>query len=186
MLAEATYELFVRETHLHSLCTFPIVLVAESNLAVIQADEPMIANSNLMCVAAQILHYRFRVLERPLCVYYPRCFKQAGKEGSILLREFPSQTSHEPGPEDLAHGLDRKEELTFIPSRLPFALHGHPSTGHNAMQVRMKGQVLAPGMEHSDHGRLGPQVLWIFGKALHHRPGSTEEQAINLSRRIQA
>jgi hypothetical protein len=132
MLTEASDKLFVRETHLHLLRSFPIIFVAESNLAVIQVDEPMITNGYLVGVAAQILHHRFRMLERPFGIYHPWFIKQAVKEGPFLLREFSSQASHEPGPKDLAHGLYWKEELAFIPGRLPFTSFGYSSTRNDA------------------------------------------------------
>jgi hypothetical protein len=186
MLTEASDELFVSKRHLPLLCAFSVVLIAESNLAVIQVDKPMITDSNLVSITPKILHHRFRLLKRSLSIHHPWFFKQASKKSFILLWEYPSQTSYEPSPEDLAHGLYREEKLTFIPGRLPFTLFGHPSTRHNTMKVRVKREILAPGMQHSNHSRLSSQVSGILGKALHHRPGSTEEQAINLSRRIQA
>tara|TARA_R110000744_G_scaffold134093_2_gene242936 strand:+ start:20380 stop:20781 length:402 start_codon:yes stop_codon:yes gene_type:complete len=47
------------------------------------------------------------------------------------------------------------------------------------VQVRVKGQILAPGMQDGDHSRVGPQKIGVGRKPLDHLPGRREQKVID-------
>ncbi|MEX2593313.1 MAG: hypothetical protein WD426_11095 [Anditalea sp.] len=53
---------------------------------------------------------------------------------------------YEAGPEDSGHFLYREQETAFGAGRLPLAGRCQSSCRHNAVQVGMQAEVLAPGM----------------------------------------
>ena len=53
------------------------------------------------------------------------------------------------------------------------------------MQMRMKLQILAPGMQDRDEADLRPQMLWIAGDILQGLLGGGKQNAINHRRVLQ-
>ena len=96
-----------------------------------------------------------RRLARPRPASSPKKPRIAGFEGS------PQLVEEQPAEEPREHA-DRQEEAgpAGDPSR---AIERQSAARHDAMDVRMMVQVLAPGVEHGEEADLGAEMLGIGG-----------------------
>ncbi len=71
MEKKAAQELFRCHGHQFLLAAMRIILPAESDLAISERDNPVVGDSNAMCVAGQIMKNVLRAAERRLGVHDP-------------------------------------------------------------------------------------------------------------------
>src|SRR5690606_37662443 len=83
------------------------------------------------------------------------------------------------GLKNRTHGLYRKKELAFIAGFLPISLFAQPTTGYDAVQVWVQGELLTPRMQNADHSGLRAQVLWVMPKRVECAPGCRKEAVVN-------
>jgi len=104
-------------------------------------------------------------------------------ESQLAGRESPFQHADELSPEDAAEHFSRREErlATFA----LFAVNpagtvcGQTATSYNRMHVRMKHQVLAPGVQHHQTANVRSQVLRIGGDFQERPGGRTKQDAVD-------
>ena len=89
-----------------------------------------------------------------------------------------AQTGQELAAEHPAEHADRQEEIR--PRADPAgSIRRQPSTGHDAVDVRVELQGLSPGVQHSDQAGVGAKVVGIGGHLEHGCSGGAEQQAID-------
>jgi hypothetical protein len=164
-----------------------VVLVAKGDGVVIDGHEPMVGDRDAVGVAGQILEHRVGALERGLGIDDPfgaTCLLEKAAErrrwaisdeGAVqfkaTLREGVPKARHELAPKQPAQHANRQEEPG--PARVPTPVLGQTSSRHDAVDVRMMDECLAPGMEDSEEAETGAEMLRVVGdllKRLGHRP----------------
>ena len=105
------------------------------------------------------------------------------KESLPSVEGGPEQ-GEELAPEDAAEDADRQEEARAAgdPAR---AVGRQPAAGHDAVDVRVVLEVLAPGVEDGQEADLGPEVLGVGGDLLQGLGGGAEQQAVDHARVLQ-
>ena len=160
----------------------------------------MVADRHPVGVPGQVLQHLFRAAERRLGVDDPfglgagsepalelARVGQRGElpmEGELALIEGGFDQGEELPPEDAAEDADRQEEAGFArdPAR---AVGRQPAARHDAVDVRVMLQVLAPGVEDGQEADLGPEVLRVGGDLLQGLGGGFEQEAVDLPRVLQ-
>jgi hypothetical protein len=87
------------------------------------------------------------------------------------LREGVPKARHELAPEQPAQHANRQEEPGR--ARVPAPVPSQTSSRHDAVDVRMMDERLAPGMEDSEEPETSAEMLRVVGdllKRLGHRP----------------
>src|SRR5690606_7936156 len=119
-----------------------------------------------MRVSAQIFYYIFWPCKRPFGEHYPLLFKDFGIDLLRYLKFAFSDQVYIFCPKNRAHDLYVEQVFALVLRALPLARFAQPATRHNAMQVRMQTQILAPGMQNGDHAHFSAQVFWVVPKLL--------------------
>ena len=155
-----------------------IVFPPEGNVAVVEADEPVVRDGHTVGVAAQIVEYVSGIAEGRLRVDDPlglcgRCEKGverlnvgerfklavemecAGVKGMAQLCE--KQTPEQ--PREHPHG----QEETGATGDPVFPVRGDATARDHTVDVRMVLQALPPGMQDRDEADFGAQVFRIGG-----------------------
>jgi hypothetical protein len=94
----------------------------------------------------------------------------------------PCQGEKEEFAEQAAEDFIRKEERIFPTGDPAAAIGGEAATGHDAMQVRMKMQVLTPGVQHGNEADGGAQMAGIAGNGEQSFRSGLKQDGIDLSR----
>ena len=179
---EPSNELGGIQGHDLSFIFITIVLVAKAHLAIGEADDSMIGDGDLVGVSAQIFDHLLWPAEGPFGINHPWRFEQRIIERAILLGELPSQGGHEPGAEHRTEGFDGEEKFSIAARLLPVSGLGQPACRHDAVQVRMQGEVLSPGVEDGNHAGVSAEMLLIVGERFHDIPNRVEEQTVEPGR----
>lgn len=164
-----------------------IIFVGKGDVGLIGGQNPRWAQGHPLRVAAQVAQEFLRSGGGGLEVDLPRFV--AG-----LLQTPPEVQSgrhHQPalavesleGPEKgrlkhLAQGHHGEEKVSRVPGRDPTSVGVHSAAGDQVVDVGMKDQLLAPGVEDPDEPDLRSQPLRITGKALERLGRVVEEQAV--------
>lgn len=163
--------------------TLPIVFVGKRNCLWSQVDDPVVGDGDLVGVPAKVFNHLFGTPKGSFGIddlfLGKEGFEELGCKWYLFLLGLFSQGFGKLSPKNLAHGFYRKKEFAFATGHFPSSRLGQPTAGHNAVQVGMEREVLAPCMENGDHGRLRAEMLMVAGKSLHSLPGDPEEQAID-------
>ena len=94
-------------------------------------------------VAPEVFYHLHGMGKRTLGVDHPCLCVQRVEQWLSRLAALPDLLKVS-GPEHTAHGLYREQEFALIARRLPISLFAQPAAGHNAVQVWMQGELLAP------------------------------------------
>ena len=173
---EAADELVGVEGHDLRLAVVAIVLPAEGDVIVGHGDQPRIGDGDAVGVATEIGQHLLRPAERRLCIDDPfdapqvaEATSEAGRFGEVgeiaeqaelASVEGGAQLVEEQPAEQPREDADRQEEAG--PAGDPAGAVGRQATaGHDAMDMRMMLQGLAPGVEHGDQADLGAEVLRV-------------------------
>ena len=81
-------------------------------------------------------------------------------------------------PEELLEHRHREKEVRPAADP-PIAIDGESTAGHDAVQVGVEGQLLAPGVEHGQDADASPQVLGIGGDLQQGFGAGLKEQLID-------
>jgi len=123
---EPAQEFVGGEGHLALLVAVGVVPPEESNLAVLEGDQPMVGDGHAMGITGQIVQDIFRTAEGRLGIDHPiltvqgtdQGAKQLGASKCLLvsikpqfpLLESPAQAGHKFAPKDAAEDFHRQEE----------------------------------------------------------------------------
>ena len=178
-----------------SRCTLPsgVVLPGEDHLIAFQAHKALVGDGDAMRVAGEVSENLLRSTKGRLAVDHPRLgveHRQESGEGAARpdrKREGlgdrarwpgrPLSTLREPCLRNRrASTRTGKEES--LPARHPPAVYRQSSSRHDAVQMGMQSQLLAPGMQHRQNPDPGSQVLGIGGDLQQGRRGAAKQQVI--------
>src|SRR5487761_2438222 len=190
MLGKTTDKFIRSKCHLFLHIIITIVFISEGyrtglSINVLYA---VIADSHLVRISSQIFNHCLWAAKRSFCIYHPFFAIQYIKQlfivcihrqyyfsfGNHLLQYLQKLSSI-----NKAHRLYREQKTpVIIYSILPTINTSNTTSAHNAMDVRMKAQLLAPCMQYTDDTRHSTQVFFIFCKAEQRRRGCIKEQLI--------
>ena len=154
------------------------VAPTKGDLVVGKRDESMVGDGHAMGVPAQILEYILRATEGRFGVDHPVLSEQWPQPGSEDLRlgeqcqipreaelavpEGALETGNELAPKNATEHTNRKKEpiVGFNPKRV---IERQPTGGNDTMDMRVKLELLVPGMQHAEEADLSTQMSGIAG-----------------------
>jgi hypothetical protein len=167
---------------------------AEDDFAVHKADQPMIGDSDTMRVGAQIIKDLTRAAEGRFGIDDPFGFAGALKKVLELFtiveflkrsvkRQFSGGEGFSEAVEEKAAektGEDAYGQEEAFPGRDPSLTVGRKAAAWNhAMEVRVKEQILSPGVKHGEKADVGAQVFGIRSNAPEGFRGGAKKDAVN-------
>jgi len=187
MQQEAAHEFLAIEDERLVSVAVAVVLVAQSHLVVVHGEDTGVADGDPACVARQVAHHRVGVFETVLAVDHPL----GGHQGAELIInvtgpgdpvEFAAigglaQGTHQVPTKVARQGPDREQVGAARLS--PDAIVAQRTAGHQAVQVHMLAQGLAPGVEHRAHAHLAAEALGMATKGSQRLPGALEQQPVD-------
>jgi hypothetical protein len=164
-------------------CSVTIVFPGKRDAAVFDLEQAMVGNSDPVGVAAEILDDLSGAAPGPFGVDDPapvggevqpaaeggrvREPGQIAEEGELSLLEGLQPGIAEESTEASAENLNRQEEVFALFGALardPARAVGRPASAwDDTMQMGVRGELLAPGVEDGEEAELGPQVFGIGG-----------------------
>jgi len=120
----------------------------------------MVAYSYFMSVSAQVFNYLIRSGKWLLGVNNPGSFVQCINK-LLLLWQLLLKVAYKLSPEDPGEVLypEQKHFAIFRDAYLfPLTPEVDPSPGNNTMDMRVKTQILSPGMQYGHHARFCMQL----------------------------
>src|SRR5437868_3977207 len=198
---EAADELEGVESHHLRFAVMAIILPAEADAAICQADEPRIGAGEAMRIATETSQHLLWSTEGRLGIDDPldaTDFGKATSEGGLLgesgeitekaeiagveggLEVFEEEPTEE--PRQHAH---RQEEAwpasdpACAPGLRRGRLERQAATGHDTMQVRVMMQVLSPGMKDRNDADLGAEMFGVGGDRAQCRGHCLEQDGVN-------
>ena len=191
---KAPDELIGRKRHEFGLAVMAIILPAEDDFGIGQADQAGVGDGDAVCVSAEIGKHLSRSTKGRLGIDHPldpaqlaqpagegggfgECCKPA-EEAEFSGRECGTQPVEEQAAEEPREDAHRQEEAgaTGDPAR---PVEGWSAAWHDAMNMRMMAQVLPPGVEHCDEAGLGAEMLRIGGDRAHRLGRGAEQDCVN-------
>src|ERR1700680_762557 len=176
MLQEAAQKLLVSQRHYPAPVVMGVVLPTECHVCVVQVDDPVVGDRHSMGVASQILQHMFQPAKRRLGVDHPILATQRAQEtserlvvrqrkarslkGQLVPAKGALQTGDELTPEYAAEHLDRQEEMGSRRNP-PGVIWGQPAAGHDTVDVRVRLEGLAPGMQDAEAPGCCAEVLGV-------------------------
>jgi hypothetical protein len=171
-----------------------VIAPAEGDFAVHKADQPMIGDCDTMRVAAQIIEDLIRASEGRFGIDNPFRFAAALKKVLKLFRsveflkrsvkrQFPSGESFSEVVEEKAAektGEDAYRQEEAFPRRNPSLTVGGKAAAWNyAMEVRVKEQILPPGVKHNEKSDVGAKMFGIGSNAPESFRGGAKKEVVN-------
>jgi hypothetical protein len=162
--------------HDFGFAVLPIVLPGKAHLAVGKRDQPTVGDGDAMRIAAEISQHLFGTAEWRLGIDDPvgpseliEALSERGgigevceiaKEAQLASREGGLQLLQKQAAEQPREDAHRQEEAG--PASDPACAVERGSTaGHDAVDMRMVLQGLAPGMEDGGHAELSAEMLGV-------------------------
>jgi len=156
----------IRSGQRHLLPAYPVfsvVLVAEPDLVLIDADQPVIADGHPVSISADVAHNLVGIFKRGLAVYHPFAGGQliqpelkATAVGQFVIRQGQFvliiglfEALDKLAAKDLRQCLDREQKFIFAGCAYPATVFGQGAAGHDEMNMGMRPQGLAPGVQHA-------------------------------------
>ena len=151
MQTKAPQELAPFELHNLLLTFLPVVLVAESDLLVIDSDDAVVADGDLVGIPAQVFDHSSRSAERGFCVNDPILLVSLLSplsDGMLSNRcmGWHLEASQSPCCQESleidilknnTHSPDRKKKPCLSGRLLPMLSLVEPTCGHDAMNMRV-------------------------------------------------
>jgi hypothetical protein len=164
------------------LATVGGVAPAQSHKTIAKTEEPIVGQRDTVSVAGKVVQDLLRTAEGFLCVDDPIVlpeFTEWETSSDRIVAECLAEAIKVFAAEDPGQGTDGEEEA---PGALdPALVRGlKAACRNNAMQVDMKGEILAPGVQHGDDGRLGPQVPRVASKLEQGIRGGAKELSVDV------
>ena len=193
---EAADELGGFERHHAAPVAVSVVLVTKAHRIVGETDEPVIGDGDAMGVAAEIVEHLRGAGEGTLGVDHPVGFVQGIEQtallawlaeccaGSSKFQRATVKQAREAGDElatkDLGERFDREEKPASRGD--PVAVGGECAGGHQAMQVQVLGERLAPGVQHEGSGDVAAEPARVGAELGELVRNTLEEQRIECAR----
>lgn len=153
-----------------------VVLVAESDLAVVEGDQPLIGDGDAMGVSGEVLEHLLGTAERGLGVNHPvfiskgleptfPClgmfeFAKVAVETKLLVLPGSLKSGEKLSPEEPAQESNgQKEPLSAVHPAL--FIKAQASAGNDAMEMRMVMEGLSPGVQNGETGDLRPEMFRV-------------------------
>lgn len=195
VLQEAADEFRGIERQGFLLAVVAVVFVRKRNIAVLNSQDSPVADSDAMGITPQIVDHLFRPAEGAFGIHHPLFFVQRGEQlferffmlqsrglsaelQLTLLIQVP-QVMQEFSAEQAGKHAYRQKTIVAASHPGGFVVR-QPTTGHNAVQVRVQRQVLSPGVQYGDHAGLSSEPLGLPGQLAKCFPGGAEQQVIQL------
>ena len=194
MQKEAPDELSGVERHRPGPAAMAIVTPAERHLAILHADQAGIGDGDAMGVAAQIGQHLFRPAEGWLGIDDPvaaPCRRQKAGEGlrvgqfgdiaeevQLSGLEGSAQRLQKQPPEQARQHPDRQEEARTAGNPAG-AVRRRAAARHDAMEMGMVAEGLAPAVQHRDEADPGAEMLGIGGDDAQRLGGCPEQDAVD-------
>jgi hypothetical protein len=152
--AKAPQELFTGKTGCFLLSVISVVFKTEYYFMFAYFNNTMVGNCHTVGVLSEISHNMFRFSERRLTVNNPAivpCFFNLfvvfGQD--ILTGKMLFHSGHEPSPELKAKPDNRIKVFACLADLFHAALNGIAKRRNYAVDMRMKAEVLPPGMQYA-------------------------------------
>jgi hypothetical protein len=194
MQQETAQELIERQGHQFLLIVVSRVAPTKSDLAVGQRDQSMIGDGHAMGVAAQILEHIFGAAEGRFGVDDPVLSEQWPQPGSedLGLREQRKmagkmklamlkgrfETSDELAAKHPSEYLDGEEEVRAR-SNPAGVMERESAGGNNTMDMRMKLELLVPGVKHAEEADLSSEMSGVASDFEKSFCAGTKQQTID-------
>ena len=164
----------------------------ETDLLRVRGNDAFFAYSDAMRIAAQIFDHLLRTAERWFGIDYEGFsggFAKRSTQGGFVTLDFALADGRIQMAQELPakHGGQSpyRYKVGEIPRYPPQSVRRDTATGNYAMQVRVEGEFLIPGMQDCHAANTGAEILGIradgqqsFADA--HEEGVVEEVAIGL------
>ena len=199
MQQDTPYKFRGSESHLLTALLasgLPIILVLKRDTLAIKSQQTLIADGDSMCVAAKIFQHLLRASKRRLGVNHPFDLAQRlqpmfkniqngwvkqGLDGSLKpqlaifgsLQQSVKKESAEPAAEDA--NTEKEAGASGDPT---LAVRTQPAAGHNRMDVRVKCQILPPGMKNGEESDVGTEMFRVSGNGLQSTGTGLKQQVI--------
>jgi hypothetical protein len=196
-LEEAADQLFGSEAQEPPTAAVAVVLVGQHDGVPLHPEQPLVGEGDAVSVAGEIFEHSLRTGEGWLAVDHPLPVVELIEEAleGLGIRE----TLHLSDPGELAGGsggLEARQVLaTKDPGQHPYrqqilAARSDPaiprwrqaSSRHDAMDVWVMGQLLAPGVEHRQHAQSSSQVLGVLGYLEKRLDSAAKQQVVERLR----
>ena len=181
VLREQIQKVIDIHSHHAMFTTFSVILVVIGYLSIRHLQNPGVGNSYPVSIASDILQYLIYTFSGWSGIYNPVFVKTPLSGTSInvytnLFKPF-SQQGHECSSESWAHCRYREEEVTALTSfeLMPHTRFINPTTGHNAVKVRVIEKIGTPCMEDGCHA--GADSL-TFCKGVKSSPSRLEHAVV--------
>ena len=157
VLREQIQKVIDIHSHHAMFTTFSVILVVIGYFSIRHFQYPGVCDSYPVSIASDILKYLIHTFSGWSRIYNPVLVKTLLSGTFInvytnLLKSF-GQQGDESSSESRTHGSHGKEEVAVLTSLelMPHARFIYPTTGHNAVKVRMEEKVGPPCMEDGRH-----------------------------------
>ena len=169
---EAAKELHGIEGHHLLAVVIAVVLVVEANAASVEGDQAVLGDGDAVGIASQIgknlsgaAEGRLRV-DDPFgsaCLHQRRSDIDMSNTGAQLVISpyGVAEKLEEAVPEQAREDAYGEEELLVRYGSEAPVVNREPAAGNDAVQVRVQGKGLSPGVKHGEEAELQPQTLWI-------------------------
>jgi len=161
-------KLLAGQRHLSEELAPRIVFPGEGHPLVVEASQALIGDRYAVGVARQIGEHLLRAAKRRLAVDHPSFTVQhvegrqvGGGQLSALGRRLDRREDF--ASKELSQDSYRKKEIRSAPDP-PVTVDRESAARHDAVQVGMQGQLLAPGMEDGQDADASAQVLGVGRK----------------------
>jgi len=182
---EAPQELGGVEGQVLDLVAMGTIPPAERDVAVVDGIEAVVGDGDAVGVATEVAEDLVGAGERRLAVDHPLLARRLAQPRVAIATwaaeaagiEGPFEELEELAAEDLGEDTDEEEEpgLGGDPS---LALGAEAATGDDAVEMRMVGEGLGPGMEDGGEADAGSEVLGPPGDVLEGFGDGAEEQVV--------
>ena len=160
-------KLLVAQNHLLFDAFLAVIFVRKSDRFRINFPDSLVTDRDFMRISAQIFHHRFWASKWLFGKNYPIFFPKTLSDFWIFFKVFNFQFLTKFSPENFTQCLYREQKFTITSDVFPSSVFIHATTRNNAVQMRMKTQILSPSVQNSNHSHL---KIFVFAKRLKRFP----------------
>ncbi len=166
-------KLFVAQNHLLFDAFLAVIFVRKSDRFRINFPDSLVADGDFVGVSAQIFHHRFWASKWLFGVNYPRFFPQTLSDFCVFISfhriflKLAFSFSQNLALKTLLKAFTENKNLPSLTDVFPSSVFIHSTARNNAVQMRMKTQILSPSVQNSNHSHL---EIFVFAKRLKRFP----------------
>ena len=131
-----------------------------------------------MSVTPEVFHDAGSILKRRLTVHHPLLLVAQIEQALVNIGHLEFQQSQELSAEFAGKHSYRQKEL--FPRRLPFAQNRQSTGRNNAVDMRMKAEILTPGMQNGCMRNRRAEIFLIFSQFLQSLRYAPEQQIVAI------